>query len=658
MNTNGVSADINHYGVFVDKNKVKCNYCGKLVCHSQRLKSHLAGLGGDVAPCEEVPLDVKEFFTNEVLEKKKTHLHREVRSLDYSNISFGKRRKCHLQSNNIEIETIDIEDARHGEQEQKHITSLPAASVECREAQPLIDRSQKIIARFFNESGLDISPANLSRVKKVIDSILGSEQMDNNIIMPSSSMLEGRFLQDEVKQMHEYVNKIRDSWMNTGCSILLDGWFDENGRNLVNILVECPQGPIYLRSADISDDNALEICLDEVIADIGVENVIQIITYTVSPNMKAVGKKLKEKYQNIFWTVSASHCIELMLEKMQSIDMINNVLIKARTVTKFIDDCAEVVELMRTHTRAHNLVKSSRHKFAGCFLTLENIVSEEENLKKMVTSSKWITSSWASSTEGKEVADLVADQSFWEDARIVSRGTIPLLRVLDLINENNKIMVATIYETMDQVKETIKEELNGQESQYMQLWSIIDEIWDDYLHSPLHAAGYFLNPILFYSADFFSDIEVISGLMCCLVRMKTFESFEYTITTQLDEYQKSKGSFGEGSSCDRLTNILPAEWWSTYGGQCPELQKLAVRILSQTCNGASRYQLSRIFVEKMLTSGKSCEEQKRLSDLTFVLYNIHLQIGISATKQDWDTIQKVWHDERDIFERATELSST
>ncbi|XP_047331606.1 uncharacterized protein LOC124935196 [Impatiens glandulifera] len=616
MNTHAVSLDINQYCVSVDKSegKIKCNYCGKFVSGLEHLRSHLAGMWEEhVTPCDDVPLNVMQFFEKELL-KKRSHLRKKVRSLDHSNISSCKRSKSHHQSNDIEIETINIQDADPSEQNQ--------------------------------------SLASVIRNTSLLTTL-----EFNNIIMPSSSMMGGKFLQDEVKQMHEYVNKIRDSWMNTGCSILLDGWFDENGRNLVNILVECPQGPVYLRSDDISDDNALEICIDEVIEDIGVENVIQIITYTGSPNMKVVGEKLMEKYPNIFWTVSASHCIELMLEKMQMIIMINNVLIKARTITKFIYNCAEILKLMRTHTGVHNLVKSSRSKFAGCFLTLENILSEEENLKRMFTSSEWITSSWASSTEGKEVADLVTDQSFWEDAWIVTTGTIPVVRVLELINKKDIITVGTIYETIDQVKEMIKKEFHGRKFEYMQFWSIIDEIWDTLLHNPLHAAGYFLNPCLFYSADFFNDMEVSGGLLCCIVRMEKSEFVQDTISTQLDEYQESKGGFGEGISYDRRTNILPSEWWSTYGGECPELQKLAVRILSQTCSGASRYQLKRTLAEKMLKNGQNCEDEKRLTDLTFVHYNLHLKNVISSIDssnvlvEEIDVLNDKWFAETEEYKK-------
>ena len=66
-------------------------------------------------------------------------------------------------------------------------------------------------------------------------------------------------------------------------------------------------------------------------------------------------------------------------------------------------------------------------------------------------------------------------------------------------------------------------------------------------------------------------------------------------------------------------------WWFRYGGQYPELQRFATRILSQTCVGASKYRLNRSLAEKLLTRGRDRVEQQLLSDLTFVHYNLQLQ---------------------------------
>ncbi|XP_059643392.1 uncharacterized protein LOC132285239 [Cornus florida] len=341
--------------------------------------------------------------------------------------------------------------------------------------------------------------------------------------------------------------------------------------------------------------------------------------------MEAAGKLFMEKHWTVFWTVSASHCIALMLEKIGAMDIIEGVLDNAKIITKFIYSHAAILKLLRHHTNGCVLIKPSKIRSAMPFLTLENIMSQKANLKKMFVSSKWNSSICASSMEGERVANLVAGSSFWSGATMVLKATIPLVRVLELINENDKPKLCYIYETMDQAKETIKEGFRKKEVKYMPFWEIIDEIWNQHLHSPLHCAGYYLNPVYIYSSDFFIDNEVSSGLLCSIVCMVEDKHVQDLISLQIDEYRMAKGAFGPGSAIDQRLNVPPAVWWSNYGGECPELQRLAIRVLSQTCDGTSKYGLKRTLAEKLLTKGRNRIDQERLTDRTFVHYNMQLR---------------------------------
>lgn len=68
-----------------------------------------------------------------------------------------------------------------------------------------------------------------------------------------------------------------------------------------------------------------------------------------------------------------------------------------------------------------------------------------------------------------------------------------------------------------------------------------------------------------------------------------------------------------------------AEWWLNYGNHCPELQNFAIKVVSQTCDGATRFGLKRSVAEKLLAQGRNPNEEKLLKDLAFVHYNLQLQ---------------------------------
>nr|GMD33662.1 uncharacterized protein LOC109192332 isoform X1 [Ipomoea batatas] len=612
------------FGTIVDdqKGRYQCNYCGKVVSGVHRLKCHLGGVSGGVAHCLQVPEDVKEMLRTELLGKRFGNAMRNVGELNEPNLPLKRNRQDSparldkqdsIQNSGNVIAPV-VPRGRVDSPGEGSGVGVNGSSLR---------KAQKSIGRFFYETGVDFSEIKSPSFPMMIKSITGPL---NTMELPTCNDLKGWILQDAVKEMQEYVYDIKSVWATTGCSILLDGWVDSKGRKLVNVLVNFPKGTVYHQSYDISaiDGNvvAMEDFLDSVVEEIGADNVVQIVSCSTSTFMEDVGKRLNQKHKRIFWTVSTSHCIELMLNKFAMMDAIKEILEKAKTITQFVYSNEDVLKLARKFCST-DLVKPSKIKSIVPFLTLENMVMEDENLRKMFLSSGWKSLVCASTVEGQSIADLVADQTFWDGALMVLKATIPLVTVLKLIGRSNKPEVGSLYDTMDDAKETIRLEFQKRESQYIPFWEVIDEIWDKYLHSPLHAAGYFLNPNLFYSDDFFADPEVSCDLCCCIIRMTANLSIQDSIMLQIDKYRMAKGDFGLGSS--ELEKIHPALWWSKYGDECPELQKMAVRILSQTCDGASKYNLKRTLAEALLTEGRNQIEQQRLRDLAFVHYNLQLQ---------------------------------
>ena len=84
-----------------------------------------------------------------------------------------------------------------------------------------------------------------------------------------------------------------------------DGWTDQKGRSLLNFLVSCPQGTMFVKSVDASHQikDAKTLCdlLDAFILEVGEEHVVQVITDNVA-NYVVAGKLLMEGYPNLFWT--------------------------------------------------------------------------------------------------------------------------------------------------------------------------------------------------------------------------------------------------------------------------------------------------------------------------------------------------------------------
>ncbi|KAH0737386.1 hypothetical protein KY290_036091 [Solanum tuberosum] len=285
--------DVRQHGVELDqkKKKIKCNYCSKVVSGFTRLKYHLGGIRGNVIPCLNAPTLVKVALKAEVLEKKNVNLSKEDEQLNHTNLPL-KRNLCPRDGDITQ--SSESANKRHNGMNSKVAGNCGVDSSS--------QEISKSIGRFFYEAGIDFDAIRSPSFQRMMKATLRPGQ---TIKFPSCHELKGWILEDAVKETRQYVMEIRSSWAGTGCSVLLDGWVDSNGRNLINILVYCPRGTIYLRSSDISSFNdnvdAMLLFYEEVLEEVGVETVVQIVAYSTSACMMEAGKKLIEKHKTVLW---------------------------------------------------------------------------------------------------------------------------------------------------------------------------------------------------------------------------------------------------------------------------------------------------------------------------------------------------------------------
>ncbi|PKA62545.1 hypothetical protein AXF42_Ash012131 [Apostasia shenzhenica] len=657
-----------------DKGRVRCNYCRKDVRGFNRLKHHLGGVGHDVTACIEVPDAVKARMRDLLLEKKKERLLKEVGELYHPDLPLKRRLSTPLadshdalpefshslpnfcsEESTVEMESGESENGSSGsagpshpnssETTENYITkNLPtevgiangSIPVLCKvEDEHLIVKEEvkddsvrqavMHIGRFIYEAGIDPNSINLPSFQKMIDAIASC---GSGLRVPSHNELNGWILQEKLKEVRQRVEDVRSCWGKTGCSIVVDGWTDPRGRSLIRFLVDSPLGTVFIRSVDasdiISDVDSLVLLFSKAIEEVGVQNVVQVIAHEKSCYMDATAKKLEDKYRSFFWTLCADYCINLIFEKIGMLDHVKKVFSDAKTITRFIYSQSVPFQLMKRHIQGNFLVQTLKLKSIADFMSLGNMSRARESLIHVFRSPAWCNSTVALSANGKRIAELVNDPLFWAAVADVMKITDPLITLLHQIDGGHVAPMGFLYDAMDRAKEAIKGNLGGKEAAYLPIWAIIDEIWDNYLHCPLHSAGYYLNPNLFCSNDFFVDAEVTNGLLGCIVRMVEGQNTQAMIVPQLEAYTSASGLFANDLAIDQRTKIPPALWWISHGSGSPELQRFAVKILNQPCSGSSRYKLDKNISEKVHHKGRSCVEQRILYDMEFVHNNLRL----------------------------------
>lgn len=102
-----------------------------------------------------------------------------------------------------------------------------------------------------------------------------------------------------------------------------------------------------------------------------------------------------------------------------------------------------------------------------------------------------------------------------------------------------------IYEAMDRAKEAITTSFGHKEEHYEMAFTYIDIRWECQLHQPLPAAGYFLNPKIYYSNPTIEDCnEVMKGLYDCISRLVLELETQDKILEELNLYKNAQGLFG------------------------------------------------------------------------------------------------------------------
>jgi hypothetical protein len=446
---------------------------------------------------------------------------------------------------------------------------------------------------------------------------------------PSAEALKGRILVEAVQDENNHIAELRTSWAKTGCTIMSHGWTDSANRTIFDILVYCPRGTAFLQSVDASEQVKSALLLFElfesIVLEVGVQHVVQFVSDNASSNFVAAGRLLMDKYPTLFWIPSVADYLDLILEDIGKIEWVKVILDKAKSITRYIYNHVGLHNLMREHTgnkEIAHLVPPVIPRFATNFILLQSLCAYEKNLQRMLLSDKWKNSNYSKTADGKGIEKLVFHYPFWRDADEVIAISEPLVKVLRMV-DGDKAQMGYIYEAQDTAQKSIRAKFQGRDDDCLSVCENMDFGWQLEFYRPLHAAGYYLNPAFFYDKSLHVNVGLTEGLFQCIERMSPDDTTRVSIVQQLQEYKNASGLFGSAVVIRLRKIVSPSLWWENFGSETPDLQKFAVRVLSQICN-ASRCEHS--WTMKNLHSKKRNRlAQKRMNDLVFVQYNLRLR---------------------------------
>ncbi|KAK9992359.1 hypothetical protein SO802_027344 [Lithocarpus litseifolius] len=140
--------------------------------------------------------------------------------------------------------------------------------------------------------------------------------------------------------------------------------------------------------------------LNAFVDQIGEANVVQIVSDYRS-NYVLARKLLEAKRPNLYWTLCATHCIDLILEDIGKILRIAKTLERAIQLIGYIYNHGGVLNMMREYTNQRELVRARKTRFYTSYFTIKSIYKQTHNLRVMFTSEEWVRSRWAKEANAK-----------------------------------------------------------------------------------------------------------------------------------------------------------------------------------------------------------------------------------------------------------------
>lgn len=218
--------------------------------------------------------------------------------------------------------------------------------------------------------------------------------------------IDACFITKNVSYKQNYKRNLKK----TGCSLVSDGWDDRQHRPLMNMIVVSPQGAMFLKTFNttghVKNSEYLAEIMDQTVQEIGVENVVQVVTDN-APVCVAALRILESRYPSIVVSTCVAHSVDLMLEDIGKLPNVTSLIKKAKQVCKTVCNHHASLAVFKSHSQKMILRPNDTRQivliFLGaCLLTtcllarfgtviimLQRLVDVRKALERTVTDQGW-----------------------------------------------------------------------------------------------------------------------------------------------------------------------------------------------------------------------------------------------------------------------------
>ncbi|RVW33935.1 hypothetical protein CK203_082981 [Vitis vinifera] len=388
-----------------------CLYCKKVTKGGgiHRMKLHLARVKGDIGPCKSVPPDVRFCMENSLQEfvnaKKATKEADEYRNPYGPNVS---QFEGDMAEGEEEVQEMQSPMAANSGKRKKSTVDKYFAPRNTQGAQPSMRsvlagkevtwRADMAVGRFFYDACIPTNAVNSFYFNPMLDviSAIGPGYKGSNYYQ-----LWINLLKDAKKEVQLLVDSYRAIWAKVGCTIMGDGWTDNRQRTLINFLVYCPEGISFVKSVDASD----------IVKD-------------------------------------ATNLFQLFDEDIGKIDHVAELVKRASKVTIFVYNHVALLSWLRKKEGWTEILRPGATRFATTFIALKSLHDHKHDLQALVTSKFFVDSRYSKDYKSQVAVSIILDNRFWNDCLIVVNLMSPLMRLLRIVDCDERPSMGYVYEGM------------------------------------------------------------------------------------------------------------------------------------------------------------------------------------------------------------------
>ncbi|XP_050255018.1 uncharacterized protein LOC126700894 [Quercus robur] len=274
-------------------------------------------------------------------------------------------------------------------------------------------------------------------------------------------------------------------------------------------------------------------------------------------------RNLFKLFDEVVTWVGPKNIVHMVTDNASNYDMgdmprVERLKKRASKVTVFIYNHVALIAWLRKRPGWTDIVRVGPTRFATTFLSFGSLHVHKHDLQALVTSKFFVDNRLARESKAKEVVSIILDNSFWDDINVLVKISSPLIRLLRIVDSDQRPAIGYVYEGMHRAQLGIKKIFRMKKHLYKPYTSIIKNRWDKHLCKDLHAVAYWLNPTFQYNDENFCRKPAVHMAVLDYIETK-YDGDKEKVIKETQYFRDRIGSFDIYLALSTSTTTHPEE---------------------------------------------------------------------------------------------------